>query len=101
MADRFVSSRIGAGKVTVFMKPSCPYYRNAMAILRKFNFRQGCLDLVDITGMDEVQDYLQEVTRQRTVPWVFIGEDFFGGCSRLQDLHGQLPGMLCKIGALQ
>ncbi|XP_025939286.1 glutaredoxin-1 [Apteryx rowi] len=101
MADWFVKNRIRNDKVTVFMKPTCPYCRNAMGILREFNFRPGCLESFDITGMDDVQDYFQQTTGQRTVPLVFIGKTCIGGFSDLQNLYGQLPVILRQIDALQ
>ncbi|XP_062456118.1 glutaredoxin-1 [Rhea pennata] len=101
MADRFVMNRVRDGKVTVFLKPTCPYCRNAMMILREFNFMPGCLESVDVTGMDDVLDYLQQTTGQGTVPRVFIGKTCIGGFSDLQKFYGQLPEALRRIGVLQ
>ncbi|NWZ32338.1 GLRX1 protein, partial [Asarcornis scutulata] len=101
MVDAFVNSKIRHDKVTLFVKGTCPYCRNAVALLQKFNFLPGHLEVVDITGMEDVQDYFQRMTGQRTVPRVFIGTNCIGGFSNLQNLYQQLPGMLQKIGALQ
>lgn len=38
-----------------------------MALMQKFNFLPGHLEVVDITGMEDVQDYFQRTTGQRTV----------------------------------
>nr|XP_009682902.1 PREDICTED: glutaredoxin-1 [Struthio camelus australis] len=101
MADWFVKNKIRDDKVTVFIKPTCSYCRNMMEILTQFNIRPDCLESVDITGRDDVQDYLQQTTGQRTVPCVFIGKNCIGGLSDLQNLYRQLPGMLRQIHALQ
>ncbi|NXC46788.1 GLRX1 protein, partial [Penelope pileata] len=100
MVDSFVKSKLRDDKVTLFIKGSCPYCRNAVALLKEFNFRPGCLEVVDITGRDDIQDYFQQTTGQRTVPRVFIGKTCIGGFSDLRALQEQLPTMLRQIGAL-
>jgi len=67
MVDSFVQSKLRDNKVTLFVKGSCPYCKNAIALLKEFNFLPGCLEVVDITGMDDIQDYFQKTTGQRTV----------------------------------
>lgn len=67
MVNVFVDSKIRHDKVTLFVKGTCPYCRNAVALLQKFNFLPGHLEVVDITGMEDVQDYFQRTTGQRTV----------------------------------
>ena len=100
MVDSFVQSKLRDNKVTLFVKGSCPYCKNAIALLKEFNFLPGCLEVVDITGMDDIQDYFQKTTGQRTVPHVFIGTKCIGGFSDLQKMEQQLPMMLRQIGAL-
>uniref|UniRef100_A0A8V0YB63 Glutaredoxin-1 n=1 Tax=Gallus gallus TaxID=9031 RepID=A0A8V0YB63_CHICK len=121
MVDSFVQSKLRDNKVTLFVKGSCPYCKNAIALLKEFNFLPGCLEVVDITGMDDIQDYFQKTTGQRTepgakwscsqkhhhqtpdppgVPRVFIGTKCIGGFSDLQKMEQQLPMMLRQIGAL-
>ncbi|NXJ05633.1 GLRX1 protein, partial [Odontophorus gujanensis] len=100
MVDSFVKSKLRDNKVTLFVKGSCPYCRNAVALLKEFDFLPGCLEVVDITGMDDVQDYFQQTTGQRTVPRVFIGNTCIGGFSDLQKMQQELPTKLRQIGAL-
>ncbi|NXL93262.1 GLRX1 protein, partial [Alectura lathami] len=100
MVDSFVKSKIRDDKVTLFIKAACPYCRKAVALLEEFNFLPGCLEVVDITGMEDVQDYFQQTTGQRTVPRVFIGRSCIGGFSDLQNLYQQLSTKLRQIGAL-
>lgn len=47
-----------------------------------------------------LQDALQEITGQRTVPNIFIKQKHIGGNSDLQGLKAQLPQMLKDAGAL-
>ncbi|NXF56439.1 GLRX1 protein, partial [Oceanites oceanicus] len=101
MAGTFVESRLRSDGVTLFVKAGCPYCRDAMEVLKEYNFVPGGLQVFDITGMEDVQDYLQQRTGQRTVPRVFLGRHCIGGASDLQKMRWQLPSMLRQIGALQ
>ncbi|NXL68182.1 GLRX1 protein, partial [Chordeiles acutipennis] len=101
MADRFVNSRIWEDKVTLFVKAGCPYCRNAVEMLKNYKFIPGKLKVFDITGLEDVQDYLRQITGQNTVPRVFIGRRCIGGLSDLENMYWQLPRMLRQIGALQ
>jgi glutaredoxin 3 len=47
-----------------------------------------------------IQDALQEMTNQRSVPNVFIGKKHIGGNSDLQAQKGQLPTLLKQAGAV-
>lgn len=56
-----------------------------------------------IAGADdgaELQDALEEMTHQRTVPNVFIDKEHIGGNSDMQAKRSQLPKMLKSAGAL-
>jgi glutaredoxin 3 len=59
------------------------------------------IDLDDLPAKDGpmIQKELQDVTGQRTVPNVFIGQEHVGGNSDLQQLHavGKLEGMLLEV----
>ncbi|XP_008580840.1 PREDICTED: glutaredoxin-1-like [Galeopterus variegatus] len=106
LAHEFVNSKIQPGKVVVFIKPTCPYCKKTQEILSQLPFKQGVLEFVDITATDdvnEIQDYLQQLTGARTVPRVFIGKNCIGGCSDLITMQqsGELVTRLKQIGALQ
>ncbi|KAJ1208568.1 hypothetical protein NDU88_003952 [Pleurodeles waltl] len=106
MAKSFVDSKIQVGKVTVFLKPSCPFCVRAEGLLKKYNFLPGHLQIIDISRhelMSDIQDYLLQLTGERTVPRIFIGEKCVGGCSNVTELEksGQLQPMIQEIGALQ
>uniref|UniRef100_A0A3Q1F0D9 Glutaredoxin (thioltransferase) n=1 Tax=Acanthochromis polyacanthus TaxID=80966 RepID=A0A3Q1F0D9_9TELE len=61
-----------------------PYCITAKDVMSKYKFKPGHLELIDITewsDMGSLQDYFLELTRARTVPQVFIGEECVGGGS--------------------
>jgi glutaredoxin 3 len=47
-----------------------------------------------------IQDALEEITNQRSVPNVFIGKKHIGGNSDLQAEKSNLPSLLKDAGAL-
>lgn len=66
----FVKAQIKGDKVVVFLKPSCPYCVLAKDVLSKYKFKEGRLEFIDINGrsdMGSIQDYLQQITKARTV----------------------------------
>uniref|UniRef100_A0AAZ3P3C4 Glutaredoxin-1 n=1 Tax=Oncorhynchus tshawytscha TaxID=74940 RepID=A0AAZ3P3C4_ONCTS len=70
MAQEFVTDSIKGDKVVVFLKPSCPYCVMAKDVLSKYGLKSGHLEFIDITGrddMNEIQDYLNKMTGERTV----------------------------------
>lgn len=75
----FVKAQIKGDKVVVFLKPSCPYCVLAKDVLSKYKFKDGQLQLVDISGrsdMGNIQDYLQQITGARTVSSLLTVEQF-------------------------
>ncbi|XP_074935628.1 glutaredoxin-1 [Phalacrocorax aristotelis] len=101
MASQFVESKIRSGQVTVFVKAGCPYCRSAMEILKSYSFMPGGLQVVDIAQLPETLDYLRQTTNQRTVPYVFFGNECIGGLCDLQQMGPDLSRRLYAIGALQ
>jgi glutaredoxin 3 len=47
-----------------------------------------------------LQDALEEITGQRSVPNIFIGQKHIGGNSDLQAKKGDLDGLLKGVGAI-
>lgn len=62
----------------------------------------GILTMLPVVIDDgsDIQDALQEISGQRTVPNVYIAKKHIGGNSDLQGLKGQLPALLKDAGAL-
>ncbi|XP_078471362.1 glutaredoxin-1 [Lampetra fluviatilis] len=106
MAQLYVTSKVRAGKVVVFVKRGCPFCTAAEAALSKYRFRSGALEVHDIGGeqaVAQIQDFFLRTTGERTVPRVYIGEKCIGGGSDTEALErsGLLEGMLQEIGVLQ
>ncbi|XP_061418308.1 glutaredoxin-1 [Lethenteron reissneri] len=106
MAQQYVTSKVRADKVVVFVKRGCPFCTAAEAALSKYHFRSGALEVHDIGGeqaVAQIQDFFLRTTGERTVPRVYIGEKCIGGGSDTEALErsGLLQGMLQEIGVLQ
>uniref|UniRef100_A0A8C7VUA8 Glutaredoxin domain-containing protein n=1 Tax=Oncorhynchus mykiss TaxID=8022 RepID=A0A8C7VUA8_ONCMY len=63
----------------------------------------NCQNITGRDDMNEIQDYLNKMTGERTVPRVFVGKECVGGGSDVKalDKSGKLEGMLKSIGLLQ
>ncbi|MDO4289304.1 MAG: glutaredoxin 3 [Eubacterium sp.] len=79
--------------VKLYTWPHCPYCNNAKQLLKDKNV---AFSDVDIYGNEEMRDALTEKTGQRTVPYVFIDDEFIGGFSELANLDhiGKLDALL-------
>lgn len=94
---------IDANPVVVFSKSYCPYCRATKALL---NEKLGSADKYYLMELDQVedgaalQDALEEMTGQRSVPNIFIDKKHIGGNSDLQGKKGELDGLLKSAGAL-
>lgn len=79
--------------VTIYTTPYCPYCHAAKALLadKGVEFTE-----IDVTGNAAERARLAQVTGQRTVPQIFIGEESIGGYDELAALEtrGQLDAML-------
>lgn len=79
--------------VTIYTTPYCPYCHAAKDLLadKGVEFTE-----IDVTGNAAERARLAQVTGQRTVPQIFIGEESIGGYDELAALEtrGQLDAML-------
>lgn len=80
--------------VTIYTTPYCPYCIRAKQLLEQ---KQVLFTEIDLSREPaQVRTELMSKTRQRTVPQIFIGEQFVGGCDELFVLErqGKLDGLL-------
>jgi glutaredoxin 3 len=56
--------------------------------------------LVVVDDGAAIQDALEELTSQRSVPNIFIAQKHIGGNSDLQARKAELPKLLKEVGAL-
>ena len=69
-------------KITVYSTSSCSFCDAAKRLLKKLNLS---FDDVNLDGKDELRQKLSSENRgYRTVPMIFIGEDFIGGYNELR-----------------
>mmetsp|Transcript_35988 Transcript_35988/g.57802 ORF Transcript_35988/g.57802 Transcript_35988/m.57802 type:complete len:146 (+) Transcript_35988:388-825(+) len=63
--------------VVVFSDPRCPFCKEALRILSN---ELGGIDPDVIEVDEEMKDHLALLTNQRSVPNIWIGRNFVGGC---------------------
>lgn len=87
-------------KVMVYSKTYCGFCNTAKDIFKKLKAVDVEIKELDISKNGyEIQDALEELTNQRTVPNIFIGGNHIGGCDALQKLekNGELAKMLADL----
>ena len=85
MADRStIEGQINSTKVIMYSKSSCPFCTTAKGVFAQMNVDYTLVELNQVPNGSAIQNTLAEITRQRTVPNIFIGGQHVGGCSELQ-----------------
>ena len=74
-------------KVVIYSKTYCPYCDRAKNLFRSKGqpFQEICITDENIEDFQK----LQEKTRMRTVPQIFIDDNFIGGFQELANLNNQ------------
>mmetsp|Transcript_8436 Transcript_8436/g.16798 ORF Transcript_8436/g.16798 Transcript_8436/m.16798 type:complete len:114 (+) Transcript_8436:616-957(+) len=79
-----LAQTIKAHPVLVFSKTYCPYCSGAKSLLKAMQTAPHVVELdLDAKGQ-AIQDELQVLTQQRTVPNIFIGGQHIGGFDDLK-----------------
>lgn len=81
-------------KVTMYTTPICPFCVRAKALLKK---KGVAVDEIDVFGDAGAREMMQEKSGgARTVPQIFVGETYVGGCDDLYalDRAGELDPLL-------
>ncbi|MCJ1248537.1 hypothetical protein MMC30_005755 [Trapelia coarctata] len=86
--------------VAVFSKSYCPYCKAAKALLSEMGAKYYAIELDQVDDGAAMQDALEEMTSQRSVPNIFIKQQHIGGNSDLQAKKNQLPNLLKEAGAV-
>ncbi|KAJ5363010.1 hypothetical protein N7541_003854 [Penicillium brevicompactum] len=101
MSAAKVQKIINDNGVVVFSKSRCPYCSDTKSTLRSLDAEFQIVELDQMNDGGDIQDALQQLTKQRTVPNIFINRKHIGGNSDLQKLStGQLKGLLKEAGAI-
>ncbi len=74
-------------KIQIYTMLTCPYCIRAKEILkeRALEFTEHILDYND----DKAWESLEQRTGMDTVPQIFYGDKFIGGCSDLENLDAE------------
>ncbi|KAF2230967.1 putative glutaredoxin Grx1 [Viridothelium virens] len=91
---------IDDNSVAVFSKSYCPYCKATKALLSEMGAKPYIIELDQVDDGSAIQDALEEITAQRSVPNIFIAQKHIGGNSELQSKKGDLPTLLKDAGAI-
>jgi glutaredoxin 3 len=80
----FVKSEIASEKVVVFSKSFCPFCKSTKSLFEDNKVDAKIIELNEMDNGNDIQDALQELSGQRTVPNVFINGEHIGGNSDVQ-----------------
>lgn len=81
--------------VTIYTTPICPYCSNAKQLLKSKGVEYTEIGLHDINS-EERAELMKKTNNYRTVPQIFIGDEFIGGFDQLNQLNqqGKLDALL-------
>ncbi|KAI5865278.1 putative glutaredoxin [Durotheca rogersii] len=102
MADPKIKAQsiIDENAVALFSKTYCPYCKASKALLDSLGANYKVVELDVVADGPALQDALQEISGQRSVPNIWIGKRHIGGNSDLQAKSGELKDLLVEAGAL-
>ncbi|KAL0256881.1 Glutaredoxin [Diplodia seriata] len=86
--------------VAVFSKSYCPYCRATKTLLSEQGAKYFAIELDQVDDGAAIQDALEELTGQRSVPNIFIDKKHIGGNSDLQSKKSELPSILKAAKAI-
>ncbi|KAE9985505.1 hypothetical protein BLS_007564 [Venturia inaequalis] len=86
--------------VAVFSKSYCPYCKATKSLLSELGAKYYAIELDQVDDGAAIQNALEEITNQRSVPNIFIGKKHIGGNSDLQAKKSNLKSLLTDAGAL-
>eukprot|EP00891_Asterochloris_glomerata_P003850 jgi/Astpho2/3850/Aster-x1178 len=86
--------------VIVYATTYCPFCAGVKGLFDKLGVPFKAIDLDTIVEGDDIRDALAELTESHTVPQVFIGGEFIGGCDDTMQLNssGKLTEKLEAAG---
>ncbi|MCJ1466113.1 hypothetical protein MMC07_004732 [Pseudocyphellaria aurata] len=86
--------------VAVFSKSYCPYCRATKELLTSQGAKFFTIELDQVDDGAAIQDALEEISNQRSVPNIYIQQKHIGGNSDLQARKSELPTLLQNAGAV-
>ncbi|KAI6225343.1 Glutaredoxin domain-containing protein [Aphelenchoides fujianensis] len=90
--DEAIRKEVSEYPVVMYSKPHCGYCKMAKGLFRDegIEYMEKDLDLIKAVNPEGFQDYLNGlvyVTRQTTVPQIFVCSKFIGGYTELKKLQ--------------
>ncbi|KAL9597641.1 MAG: hypothetical protein Q9219_005024 [cf. Caloplaca sp. 3 TL-2023] len=93
-------SIIDENAVAVFSKSYCPYCRASKSLLSEMGAKFYVIEMDQVDDGADLQNALEEISGQRSVPNIYIQQKHIGGNSDLQGKKGELPALLQEAGAV-
>jgi monothiol glutaredoxin len=91
--------------VVVFMKgsammPACGFSASALETLRAAGVTPSMMATVDVLRDPDIRQGIKDYSSWPTIPQVFIGGEFVGGCDILKEMHarGELATVIAAAG---
>lgn len=95
-----VSAEISNEPCLVYSKSYCPHCNSTKALLSSYGVKAKIVELNVVPDGAQQQAALYAMTKQRTVPNIFIGGKHIGGNDAIQQLarSSRLKGLLDEAG---
>uniref|UniRef100_A0A8W8MYD2 Glutaredoxin-2, mitochondrial n=1 Tax=Magallana gigas TaxID=29159 RepID=A0A8W8MYD2_MAGGI len=95
---KYVQQAVAQNCVVIFSKTTCPFCVQTKEIFRNLGVPYEAVELNNHPNGQDIQNYLGEVTKAKTVPRVFINGACIGGASDTKTLHksGRLLELVSK-----
>ncbi|KAL8707261.1 MAG: hypothetical protein Q9225_007791 [Loekoesia sp. 1 TL-2023] len=93
-------SIIDENAVAVFSKSYCPYCRASKTLLSEMGAKFYVIEMDQVDDGADLQNALEEISGQRSVPNIYIQQKHIGGNSDLQAKKAELPTLLKEAGAV-
>ncbi|KAK8694068.1 hypothetical protein V6N13_071630 [Hibiscus sabdariffa] len=100
--EETVKKTVADNPVVVYSKSWCPYSSEVKSLFKKLGVEPSVIELDELGAQgSQLQNVLEQLTGQRTVPNVFIGGKHIGGCTDTVELYqnGELESLLSDANA--
>jgi glutaredoxin 3 len=89
---------MSAAQVVMYVSGWCPYCARARSLLAS---KGVTVEEIDVEAVDGAREAMRERSGRSSVPQIFIGATYVGGCDELYELDaaGRLDSMLQSTGA--
>ena len=100
MSKEQAEELINNSPVIMFSKSYCPFCDKAKDLLNRGKVEYKTVELDQVPDGAKLQDALEGLSGQRTVPNIYIGGQHVGGCDDLMGKHssGELVALLADKG---